>query len=151
MSHETEKLLDLVTQRMLVLQELYELSEEQMGFVRKEQVSQLLPHLAKKQKHLEKFAALQEELRPFASQPAASRRWASEDLRQQCQEYFDEGERLLAAMMEMEQEAEATLMVSRDSLAERMRQSTGSQHAASAYRQADENRGPSRLDLSSSD
>ena len=150
MTTDTATLIQLVAERWQTLQTLLEMSLQQSEIIQQDKISELLPFLSRKQPLLQRFAELQEQLRPYAAQSADARKWDSEAQRQACQQQLDESEEMLAEMMRLEQECETSLVAGRDRLAERMQQSDGSQRAASAYQSADRIAPTSRLDLSSS-
>ncbi len=150
MPSDTATLIQLVDERWQTLQTLLELSLRQSEIIQQEKISELLPLLSSKQPLLQRFAELQEQLRPLAAQPAAARQWDSPAQRQACQQQLDESEEMLAEMLRLEQECETQLVAGRDRLSERMQQSDGSQRAASAYQSVGRVTPTSRLDLSSS-
>ncbi|QEG42725.1 flagellar export chaperone FlgN [Roseimaritima ulvae] len=150
MPADTTKLIQLIAERWQTLQTLLDMSLQQSEMIQQERISELIPLLSSKQPLLQRFADLQEQLRPYAAQPAETRQWADEAQRQTCQQQWDESEEMLAEMMRLEQDCETQLVAGRDRLAERMQQSDGSQRAASAYQAAGQVAPISRLDLSSS-
>jgi len=151
MMDDTATMILLVEQRWQTLQDLLRMSLEQSDLIQQGRISELLQHLSDKQKSLQQFTQLQEQLRPFALQTPDQREWPSEAQREKCRQQLAESDEMLAEMIHLENDCETALLASRDQLSERMKQSVGSQHAASTYRKLADPGDIRHLDLSSDD
>lgn len=133
MTDETMELARLIDEKLETVSAVLAIARKQEAIIAERRIAELMPVLTEKQVALERLAAVQKALEPFASQDPARRRWSSEEARKRCREREQQCERLLGQIMELDATCEGKLTESRDALVERLQQTTGSQQAARAY------------------
>lgn len=149
MTDNTTELARLIDEKLEIVSEVLTFARRQETVIAEQQVAELMPLLAKKQMALERLSGVQKALEPFASQDPERRVWASEKARQRCREREQQCDQLLRHIMELDAKCEGKLTESRDELAERLQQTTGTQQAARAYQASQAATGSrgGRLDL----
>lgn len=149
MTDDTTELARLIDEKLEIVRAVLTIARKQEGVIAEHRLAELMPVLAKKQIALERLSAVQTALQPFANADPEQRVWASETAKQQCREREQQCDQTLREIMELDARCETELAKSRDALAERLQQTTGSHQAARAY-QASQASGGSRggrLDL----
>ncbi|MDR3199659.1 MAG: hypothetical protein LBU34_17470 [Planctomycetaceae bacterium] len=72
------KLSELIRRKEELLRRLLPVSVQQLKIVRQDNLTVLLQHLAVKQRLMNEFEAIEEQLRPFQAIPPEERRWENE-------------------------------------------------------------------------
>jgi flagellar biosynthesis/type III secretory pathway chaperone len=144
----TERLSELIAQKLRVLSQLRELAHRQRDTIASGEMSRLLGLLAAKQRMLEALQDVERKLDPFRSQDPESRDWRSEDDRQRARRTAEACESLLREIMQIEQHCESDMRTRRDATAAQLQGTHQAAMASRAYVGLD---GPNRqnLDLSS--
>tara|TARA_R110002049_G_scaffold2750_8_gene22124 strand:- start:27844 stop:28293 length:450 start_codon:yes stop_codon:yes gene_type:complete len=145
-----ERLVNLVSQRKTVLDELLEISQRQVTAVQQGRMNELMSLLAEKQAPLAKLREYSACLAEAAPDDPATRVWDRPEQRAQCQAEHARCEEMLRTLMEMEAQCEQTLSQSRESLQKQLEQTQTAQQAVTGYAEAEQaNTSGGRLDLSS--
>jgi hypothetical protein len=132
--HEpARRLVELAQQRLELLETLVELSRHQPELVEQRQLEPLLQLTLAKQAKIDQFSLIQQQLRPFCTQPLEPQQWPSPELRQRCQELLERGQSLLAQLMQQDQQSLEGLQLQRDWLAGQLQVHSGGQEALAAY------------------
>ena len=130
---ETDRLAVLIEQKHQALIQLRDLARRQAGLIEMGEMSQLLSLLAAKQRLLTQVQALERALDPFRSQDPETRIWRSPALRQQAAHTTSRSESLLAEVMLIEKQSEATMVQRRDKTADQLQTATHATHVRKAY------------------
>ncbi len=142
----TEQLFACMFQRYELLDALNTLAETQSLIASQNDVDVMLGLLARKQTLLEELAAVQERLEPYFTDQPDERVWQSSARRELCRKYSEQGQLLLAAIMQLEEGALTELTSRREAVAAQLQDGKDSIIASTAYR-TDNVLGNSRLDI----
>jgi hypothetical protein len=113
----TEQLAALIAAKQQILEILVRLSQKQVELVTAGDMTTLLKLLSGKQTVMQQLQTIERELAPFRGQDPEERVWRSPGDRVVCQRRADSCNALLAEAMQLEQRAEAGMLVRRDSAA----------------------------------
>ncbi len=114
---DTDRLAELVGQKLTCLTELHEIGRRQLELVRSGEMIELLDVLAVKQRLIERLQNIERDLDPFRAQSPQSRQWRSETLRQRCCKKIQSCETIFAQIIEQEKMGETELIRRRDETA----------------------------------
>lgn len=121
---ETVQLAQLMYRKQNVLIQLREFGRRQIQMITEGEISSLLRLLSDKQKFLTQIQQIEIDLNPFRSQDPESRNWQSAQHRQRIIDVANRCETLLAEIMLIERQSEASLASRRDATAARLRSVT---------------------------
>lgn len=126
---------------------LRQLARAQVNIVHDGDTTRLMKLLATKQNLLNQLKQLEQQLDPFRDQDPDSRRWRSQECREQARDMATRCESLLSEIMLIEKQCEGELILRRDTAATRLQGIHSVTQATDAYLSD----GPvhSQLDLSS--
>jgi hypothetical protein len=129
----TEQLAALVTAKQHVLKVLVQLSQRQVEFISAGDMSSLIKLLAGKQTVMNQLQAIEREMTPFRDEDPETRLWSSPAQRMACQTRAQECNTLLGQAMQLEQQAEAAMLVRRNATAEALSAVQTASDARAAY------------------
>ncbi|MDX1947341.1 MAG: hypothetical protein SFU86_18210 [Pirellulaceae bacterium] len=130
---ETDRLADLVTARLQMLELLAQLAGRQLSLVRDGQMSDLMKLLAAKQTVLNQLQQVEKLLDPFRQQDPERRVWRSDADRRRCQAAATRCDELLTATMDLERQGEAHMLIRRDAAASALAGMHAAAAASAAY------------------
>ena len=147
---KSEQLVDLVSQRKVVLEMLVEISQRQLDAVHHGRMNELMGLLAEKQTPLARLRDLSQTLAIATPDDPEARVWGSPNDRAECQREHEQCEQMLRSLMEIEARCEQTLASSKEKLRQELQQTQTAQQAVSGYSEAElPSSSGGRLDLSS--
>jgi hypothetical protein len=147
-SFETELLSELVDRKRDCLQRLHALGRRQLELIDvNDEVNQLMPLLAEKQRLVGDLARIEHRLDPFRAQDPEGRTWRCAADRQRCAETVANCRALFAEILAQEKCAETRLNQQRGFMAVRLCEARQARQARAAYASRPELM--NRLDLSS--
>lgn len=129
----TDRLAKLIALKHDVLAHLHALAQRQLAVIAADEVDRLMSLLAEKQKLLHQLERIERTLDPFRQQDADARLWRTPQQRRQCQVIADRANILLAELMQLEKQAEAGLIASRDTTAHELQAASSALAARQAY------------------
>jgi hypothetical protein len=129
----TDRLAELLCQKLKVLQEILSLSNAQLALVQSDEVDSLMELLAAKQVFLDQMRNLQNRLAPFRGEKPEDRVWHSARRREQVQVVAARCEAILEEVMQIEKECERLLKHRRDTVAADLKAADSAQCACEAY------------------
>lgn len=129
----TDLLFELCDKRLQILQELHMQTLAQLEQARGGEAEELLTMLSRKQWLLDELAAVHEQIRPFQDQDPESRTWSEPNKRKECQEIADQGQALLAELLEMERLSIEAMNQRRLTVSRELQLHTDSMTVRSAY------------------
>ncbi len=130
---EGAPLIALLSEKASVLRQLNAYTAVQQDLIASDRMTALLELLNDKQKALNRFGALQEELTPFLKQSAAERQWQHAEERATAQALHQECETLLRELLAAESASEQSLLISRARVLQQIEQLDQGASAAHAY------------------
>ncbi len=130
---DTNRLADLVAQKLRCLEQLRRLSQQQEKLLGDGNMDQLLVVLAGKQRLLNFLAHVEQQLEPYRAQDPEQRTWSTPQDRQRCAEMISACEKILAEIVAGERECEGRLKLRRDETAEKLAGVHAAGHARAAY------------------
>jgi hypothetical protein len=129
----TEQLTLLIVQKHQVLVQLRDLARTQLQVIAADDTDRLLSLLAVKQPLLAELQRVERALDPFREQDPERRIWPAADTRRRCQVVAERANALLQELLQLEQQAEGQLVLSRDETAQQLQMSSGAHAARQAY------------------
>ena len=133
---ETDRLTELIRQKLDVLTQLRDLSLRQIELVDADDgLDLLLRLLTAKQQLLNCLTALERQLDPFREQDPESRRWRSTLDRQRCADTSQCCRDLLEEVKQLEQKAMGSLTERRNNMAMQLQSTSSAAEAHNAYTQ----------------
>lgn len=133
MPTSTQQLAELIREKRRVLTQLHQVSARQGELVAAGDVGALLKLLAAKQRLLSGLQTIEKALEPFRGEDPERRNWPHPQQRADCAADAEECRRLLAAVIEMEQQHERQMTERRDQLAHQLQRVHVAHGAAGAY------------------
>lgn len=130
----TERLFACMFQRYELLDALYTLAETQALIASQNDVDVMLGLLARKQTLLEELATVQERLEPYFTDQPDERVWKSIARRELCRKYSEQGQQLLASIMQLEEGTLTELTSRREAVAAQLQDGKDSIIASTAYK-----------------
>lgn len=130
---ETDVLVELISKKLAVLQQLRDLSRRQTDLITDGDISRLLSVLSAKQTLLAELQKIQRELEPFRSQDPERRHWRCQEDRLRCRQLSERCETLLGEIMLVERQSESELLQRRNAAVARLQGSHASTQATRAY------------------
>ena len=119
--------------RVSILEQLLQVSEKQLHLVQLGDMTLLLQLLARKQKVLEAFEALERQLDPYRNIEPQDRTWTSEQERLDCDAAIQKGRELLAEILKLDQQSETELAQQKDDTLRQMQKMDTTGKAAAVY------------------
>lgn len=129
----TEQLAALIAAKQHVLEILVKLSRKQLELIAASDITSLLKLLAGKQTVMTQLQSLESQLAPFRHDDPERRTWRSPAERVACQTRADRCNQLLAEAMQLEEQAEETMTMRRESAAAALTGMQTASDARSAY------------------
>lgn len=129
----TEKLFSLMEAKRTLLAELRTLAVMQGEAIDKQDVTELLNLLARKQGLMDRLMAIQQNLLDFQGEDPDSRIWSSEERRRTCQEIKRLCDQWIQEILVMEQRAAESMTAQRDAVAGQLLQASDSMRLSRAY------------------
>jgi hypothetical protein len=130
---DTEQLFGLLDTKWRLLLEMRELSILQSDVVARQDVSELMALLARKEVLMDRLMQLQHALSPFAAQDPEKRLWSSPERRRDCQQIKARCDALVQEMLVMENRSIDHMHSQREMVANQLQQVTDSIRLAQAY------------------
>ena len=131
--NRTEQLAALVSAKQQVLKVLVQLSRRQVELIGGGDMGSLIKLLAGKQTVMSQLQMIERELAPFRDEDPEQRRWPSPAERAACQARANECNALLSEALKLEREAEAAMLVRRNTTAEALHAAQTASEARAAY------------------
>lgn len=147
-SGSTQRLAELVDQKLQCLVQLLELAVHQDDLIERGEMTALLSLLATKQRVLLALQQTEKSLDPFREEDPDRRVWATADDRQRCAERISQCERLLAEVLSREKQSETVMRQRRDEVTAQLNTVSLASQARGAYTQTSDS-SARQLDLSS--
>jgi hypothetical protein len=129
----TDRLAELLCQKLKMVEEILSLSNAQLALVRRDEVDSLMELLAIKQVSLDQMRDLQTQLAPYRGENPDERVWHSARRREQVQIVAARCESILEEVMQIEKECERILKSRRDAVAADLKAADSAQLARDAY------------------
>lgn len=129
----TETLLACLQERCELLEALKILAEAQAVAAGQTEIDATLGLLGRKQALLDELAVVQQKLQPYMADDPDQRRWSTPERRRQCQQLAQQGQRLLQATMQLEQQALEQMTSRRNAVAAQLQDGRDSILAHTAY------------------
>jgi hypothetical protein len=129
----TEHLFSLMEAKRAVLAELRNMAILQIDAIDKQDITELLQLLSRKQLRMDRMVALQQQLSTFQGEDPESRLWVTPERRHACQAIKRECDRWIQEILVMEQRAADSMTVQRDALAGQLLQTADSMRVTRAY------------------
>ncbi len=147
---DAHELSHLIRTRHLIVSELMELSEAQLAAVQSGHMNELMQLLSRKQGPLARLAAVSTQLEQAIGDNPEDRGWSSVETRNQVRSQHEATEQELINLMQIENQCEQLLKMSRDRIEEQILRGDGIKKATLSYEKTGQldGRGGS-LDLSS--
>ena len=145
---ETDRLAELIDQKLKVLAQLRQLANRQTLLISDGNISALLGLLAAKQRLLGNLQSLERQLDMFRQQDPDRRVWRSLQAREQTRQAAERCQTLLDEIMQIERSCESDLVQRRDVAADSLRGAHTAAQAQRAYTGSAVTR-PRQIDLSS--
>jgi hypothetical protein len=130
---DTDLLSEIAGVRLSLLEQLHALGRRQLELIERGDMAHLIQVLAAKHNVLADLQQTEKRLDPFRGQPAETRRWRSEPLRQRCADVCRAADQMLREVMEQEKLAETRLQRHRDETAQRLQIAHNAGYARTAY------------------
>ena len=148
---ETDRLVELVEQKLELLEQLRTLARRQGEYVQQGEMDRLLNLLAAKQKIVRQVQMTDRDLEPYRHDDPESRRWRSQELRDRCRQMADRCASLLSEVVLYEKQCTSQLEQQKQHTARRLETIDHANAARQAYTSASSpTNEPSRfLDLES--
>ncbi len=132
-SFGTKKLQELGSLKLHLLRSARELSIQQFEVMQSDDVATLLTVLSRKSEILDTLRTLQKDLDPYREQQPEDRHWDSEEERLACRKTFDEIDRLLEELTQMDNQALDQMTQQRDAMASQLAQFATAEAVQNAY------------------
>jgi hypothetical protein len=132
-SFGTKKLQELGSLKLHLLRSARELSIQQFEVMQSDDVSTLLTVLSRKSELLDTLRTLQKDLDPYREQQPEDRHWDSEEERLACRKTFEEIDRLLEELTQMDNQALEQMTKQRDAMASQIAQFATAEAVHNAY------------------
>ncbi|MFN6129753.1 MAG: hypothetical protein ACK6DC_11725 [Planctomycetota bacterium] len=129
----TEQLFSLMDAKRMLLAELRGLSVSQAEAIDKQDVSELLALLARKQAMMDRLMIVQQQMLSFQGEDPETRVWSNPERRRACQEIKRLCDQWIQEILVMEQRATESMTAQRDTIAGHLLQSADSMRLARAY------------------
>lgn len=140
----------LISERRTILAQLLELGARQVDVIASGRMSELMRILAEKQAPLQRLGDISVELRATAADDPLTRKWNSQQDRDECRLAQDDCERMHIELLAIEAQCETALIESRNAIQQELQQIDSAHQAASQYAHAETTLTTGiRLDLSS--
>ena len=127
------ELADLIQQRWSILNQLLDISRQQMDAISQGQMSDLMRLLSDKQQPLNQLIEIADQLGRANDDIAEERSWASEDARQGCRVQQEECEKMNLELLAIEAECEAKLSQNREEIRDRLARVDAGWQAVTSY------------------
>jgi hypothetical protein len=132
-SFGTKKLQELGSLKLHLLRSARELSIQQFEVMHSDDVTTLLTVLSRKSELLDTLRTLQKDLDPYREQQPEARHWDSEEERLACRKTFEEIDRLLEELTQMDNQAIEQMTQQRDAMASQIAQFATAEAVQNAY------------------
>lgn len=142
----TERLYDLIAERLKVVEALGLLSANQAALCHGDTVESMLGIIGRRESIVERLQAIQEQLRPYQADDPERRQWISSERREECRKLSHRTDAILKEVMLSDNQILEQMQQQRDAIAVELRNGKDSQLAQQAYESLDENP-PSILDI----
>lgn len=129
----TEKLFSLMEAKRTLLADLRTLAVEQGEAIDKQDISELLNLLGRKQGLMDRLLSLQQHLVPYQGDDPEQRVWSSPERRQACRDTKRTCDQWIQEILVMEQRAATNMTAQRDALAGQLLQVSDSMRLSRAY------------------
>lgn len=129
----TKKLQELGNLKLHLLRSARELSIQQVEVMQSDDVATLLTVLSRKSEILDTLKTLQKELDPYRNQQPEDRRWDSAEGQAACRTTFEEIDRLLEELSQMDNQALDQMTQQRDAMASQIAQFATAEAVQNAY------------------
>jgi hypothetical protein len=129
----TEQLFSLMEAKRMLLGELRSLSVSQAEAIDKQDVTELLSFLARKQTMMDRLLVVQQQMLSFQGEDPETRVWSSPERRRACQETKGLCDQWIQEILVMEQRATESMTAQRDAIAGHLLQAADSMRLARAY------------------
>lgn len=146
---ESQRLLHCVQSKFELVEQLYELTCQQMDCLESSEVEDLLTVLGQKQFLFDQIAEVREELEPLLSVDPDQRNWRDPQERQQCRELVQRCKERMQEILRMEESSLGRLTERKQLISEQLNYMSSAQRVDSAYSQQQWIDSPGTLDLSS--
>jgi len=132
-SSGTKKLQELGNLKLHLLRSARELSIQQIEVMQSDDVATLLTVLSRKSEILDTLKTLQKELDPYRNQEPEDRIWDSAEEQASCRKIFEEIDRLLEELSQMDNQALDQMTHQRDAMASQIAQFATAEAVQNAY------------------
>jgi len=132
-SSGTKKLQELGDLKLHLLRAARELSIQQVEVMQSDDVATLLTVLSRKSEILDTLKTLQKELDPYRNQEPEDRIWDSPDEQASCRKTFEQIDRLLEELSQMDNLALDQMTQQRDAMASQIAQFATAEAVQNAY------------------
>jgi hypothetical protein len=132
-SFGTKKLQELGSLKLHLLRSARELSIQQFEVMQSDDVATLLTVLSRKSEILDTLRTLQKDLDPYRDQQPEDRQWDSAEERLACRKTFEEIDRLLEELTQMDNRALEQMTQQRDAMASQIAQFATAEAVQNAY------------------
>jgi hypothetical protein len=129
----TEQLFTLLEAKRGLLSELRTLAILQADTIDRQEISELLNLLARKQGLMDRLMALQQHLQSFHEEDPDTRVWSSPQRRSECRETKRQCDQWIQEILIMEERAAVNMTAQRDAVAGQLLQSADSMRLSRAY------------------
>lgn len=146
---DTDLLASFIDKKLVVLEQLRQLSRRQPDLIQEGDMTSLLAILGAKQTLLNELHALDRKIDPFRAEDPDQRQWRSHADRLRCRQASERCEALLQEVMLIEKQCESSLCQRRDEVAHRLQEFHHAAHSHSAYVDFAPHMTSSQLDLTS--
>ena len=149
---DSERLFQLVVQKLELLEQLHACSSNQMQYVDAGDMEAILEILAAKQRLLIEIEGIDQQIAQYHADDPEDRVWPSQEMREQCRERISRSDRLVCETLEYDRLAEQRLTEKRDAAKQQLQQFTNTAHVQGVYRQHKAHYvapGSARLDIGS--
>ncbi len=146
---ETQRLLHCVQSKFELVEQLFELTCQQMDCLESSEVEDLLTVLGQKQFLFDQIAEVREKLEPLLSVDPDQRYWRDPQERQQCRELVQRCKERMQEILRMEESSLGRLTERKQLISEQLNYMSSAQRVDSAYSQQQWIDSPGTLDLSS--
>lgn len=136
----TDKLFELIEQKLQLLLHMRELTTIQSEAILSNDISQVLTTLSRKEVIMDQLNRVQTDLQDYQSDDPETRIWSSPERRAECRDMSQRCGDILCETLTLEQSSMADLSIRRDSLNAQIRQISDVRATQAAYRsQAEQN------------